>query len=426
MNDLDPELYFDCNGSTPVHPQVVDAAIEHLRGTFGNASAAHAAGLAARAVIQRARGAVARALGAYEDEVFFTSGGTESNNLALRGALEPIGAAHGAAGGHVIVGRHEHGSVVRTVEWAERRGHDVTWLAPDAGGRLRVEDIAAALRPDTRIVALMFANNETGALQPVAEVGRLLAGHPALFLVDAVCGVGKARVDVRELGCDLLSFGGHKVHAPKGVGALYVRRGVALAPQIHGCGQQGGLRSGTENTTGVVALGRAMELMHDGGFGAFDEVAAATERLWEGLTKRFPDVQRNGTAPFLANTLNVWFPGVPALDLQARLAARGASVASSASRPKGLAPGAPVGAGEPSHVLLAMGHSPARATESIRFSLGHGSTCAGVERLLALLDECLAARSGTMAARAPSEPDRLSLAVGGSAPTAQPADSYAL
>lgn len=376
MND--PDLYFDCNGSTPVHPRVIDAAVESLRATFGNAGAAHAAGLDAKGAIARARADVAAALGAHEDEVLFTSGGTESNNLAVRGVLEAAGT------GHIVCGRHEHGSVLRPVEWLERRGHPVTWLDPDEGGRLRAADVAAALRADTKLVVLMLANNETGALQPVREVAALLRDHPATFLVDAVCGVGKVEVDFAALGCDLLSFGGHKVHTPKGVGALLVRRGTRLAPLVLGCGQQCGLRSGTENTTGAVALGRAMQLLRAGELGSEAQLRALTDELFAGIQARFPGVRRNGAAPFLPNTLNLWFPGVSAVALQARLAERGASVASAAS----------VSTGAPSHVLTAMGLPRQRAVESVRISLGHTTTARGVARFPAVLEECVPLAAG--------------------------------
>jgi cysteine desulfurase len=383
MNDHD--LYFDCNGSTPVDPRVAETMLELLRGSFGNAGAAHAAGLEARAALAGARAEIAATLGAREDEVVFTSGGTEANHFALRGVLEAAGT------GHLIVGRHEHGSVLRPTEWLERRGHPVTWLSPDAGGRIRVEDVAAALRPDTKLVALMFANNETGALQPAREVGELLAEHPAYYFVDAVCGVGKAPVHFDALRADLLSFGGHKVHAPKGVGALLVRRGTRIAPLVLGCGQQNGLRSGTENTPGAVALGRMMQLLRAGELGSLDELAATTDELWRGLTARFPDARRNGAAPFLPNTLNVWFPGVSAVQLQARLAERGASVASAAS----------VTTGAPSHVLTAMGLPRERATASVRISLGFGTTRAKIQRFLEILEECVPSAAGEQLACRP-------------------------
>jgi len=310
--------------------------------------------------------------------VIFTSGGTEADNHAVRGVLEAAG------GGHIICGRHEHGAVLRPVEWLERRGHPVTWLDPDEGGRVRVADVAAALRPDTRLVALMFANNETGALQPVQEVGALLREHPAHFFVDAVCGVGKVPIDMRALGCDLLAFGGHKVHAPKGVGALLVRRGVPLAPLVLGCGQQCGHRSGTENTTGAVALGEALRLLAADELGSHSKVAALTQQLWAGIARRFPAARRNGAAPFLPNTLNVWFPGAGAVALQAALAERGASVAAGAS----------AATGAPSHVLVAMGLGAERAAQSVRISLGFGSTRRGVRRFLELLEECVPLTGG--------------------------------
>ncbi|MEM9380383.1 MAG: cysteine desulfurase family protein [Planctomycetota bacterium] len=377
-------IYLDHNASTPVTPAVARELRAFVEGFWGNAGASHPDGAAARDAIEAARSRVAHALGGAAHEVTFTSGGTESNNWALFG----VAGAAPPERRHLVVGRHEHLSVLRSAEELERRGFEVTWLDPGPDGALSVSDLDAAVRDDTLLVCLMLANNETGILQPISEASRIARERGALCFVDGVCGVGKVKVDVRSLGCDLLSVSGHKLHAPKGVGALWVRSGASIAPLVHGCGQQGGLRSGTENTMGAVALGAAMEEYASPSAadpaGDASPARALREALWTGIQALGVGAERNGAGPDLPNTLSIWFPGQDALDLQVRLGAAGLSVA--AQRGAG---------GSPSHVLRAMGADADRARQSLRFSVGSTTTEPEIRAALDVLQRVLEPRTET-------------------------------
>jgi len=390
---MDPRQYFDVNGSTPLDGSVAQTWTRFVGQLWGNASAAHPEGERARAVIEAARTAIARGLGAGADEVWFTSGGTESNNWAL------LGAARAAPAGrrHLLVSGIEHKSVLRAAEALAHDGVEVESLPVGVAGAVRAEDVERRLRPTTCAVALMLANNETGVIQPVAEVARLCRERGVLLHCDAVAAIGKIPVDVRELGCDLLSLSGHKLYAPKGVGVLYVRRqapfvavplgacgsdSASFPPLIHGCGQQSGMRSGTENTPGVAALGTAFERMAQGAF-RHAELAHLRDRLWEGLLEIEPRCQRNGSGPCLPNTLSAAFPGRSGAELQSALGGLGFSVAA----------GAAASNGAPSHVLLAMGLGAERARSTLRFTLGAFHDRESVERLLAALRQVLQPRT---------------------------------
>lgn len=375
------DLYLDYNGSTPVDEVVASEMLTCFGSRFGNAAAQHPEGRAARAAIDRARGAIATWIGAEPDEIWFTSGGTESNNWALRGVLERF------PGGALCTTAIEHKSVLRTAEHLAHRGHDVRVVPVDAAGRVSVASVVRELRPDTRLVSVMFANNETGVLQPVAEIATECRARGVLFHCDAVCAFGKVPVDVRGLGCDLLSLSAHKVYAPKGVGVLYVRRGVVLEPLIRGCGQQCGLRSGSENTSGVVALGAAAERCRSGAFRAAEDLATLRDELWRGISDCWPGVRRNGGGPCLPNTLSIVFPGADASELQSQLGARGISVAV----------GAAGSTGAPSHVLAAMGLPDADARATLRFSLGRFTTRGTLAAVRRALGEIRGSRATTLA-----------------------------
>jgi len=377
------DAYLDINGSTPVHPAVLEAYIESTRATCGNASASHPAGLLAQEHIAHARAAAARALGASSDEIWFTSGGTESNNWALKGLFAP------GQGGHLVTTAIEHKSVLRTADALARAGVAIDVVPVGDSGRVAVADIARALRADTRVVSLMVANNETGVLQPVREVAELCRARGVLLHCDAVAAIGKLPLDVRELGCDLLSISGHKLYAPKGCGVLYVRRGVALAPLIDGCGQQCGMRSGTENTAAVAALGRAFELLAEGAFDAARS-PELRDRLWGGVRALEPRALRNGEGPWLPNTLSVTFPGRIGAELQSALGARGVHCAA----------GAAATGSSPSHVLMAMGKGESHARATLRFSLGHSTRADDIERALAALAAALDVSSRLQGAHA--------------------------
>lgn len=375
------DVYLDNNGSTPVHAAVLEAFLESLRDTCGNASASHPLGQRAQVQIAVAKERVARALGAEPDEVWFTSGGTESNNWALKGSFE-LGAK---AAGHLVVSAVEHKSVLRSAEALERAGGALSVAPVGASGRVRVEDVERLLRPDTRLVSVMLANNETGVLQPVRELARLCQARGVRFHTDAVAAIGKVPIQVRELGCDLLSISGHKLYAPKGCGVLYVRRGVTLAPLIDGCGQQCGMRSGTENTPAVAALGRAFELLAKGEFRATTS-SELRDLLWERIRALDPKAVRNGEEPTLPNTLSVSFSGRTGAELMGELGRRGVHVAAGAA-----ATGA-----APSHVLMAMGHGETRARSTLRLTLGHSTTRDDVEFAVKALASALAATAPTL------------------------------
>jgi len=390
---MNQSAYFDVNGSTPLDPAVRETWLRFAADLWGNPSATHAEGLRAREVVERARHAVARGLGAGVGEIWFTSGGTESNNWALAGAAR----AAPAGRRHLVVSSIEHKSVLRTAEALERDGCQVTVLAVDSGGRVQLADVERSLRPETFLVALMLANNETGVLQPVREVARLCRERGVLLHCDAVAALGKVDVDVRDLGVDLLSLSGHKLYAPKGTGVLFVRRGSAgvpdgrrtwwdtdgacFPPLIHGCGQQQGMRSGTENTAGAAALGTAFERLAEGAFHR-EDLGTLRERLWEGIQQIEPHCQLNGSGPCLPNTLSVAFPGRAGAALQAALGERGFSVSAGAATTNGA----------PSHVLLAMGLGVERARSTLRFSLGAFHDAAAIDGLLAALRGILNSR----------------------------------
>ncbi len=381
-----PDLYFDANGSTPLHPRVLDTCQGLLADLYGNPSAAHAEGRRARHAIDGARATIARAIGAAADEVWFTSGGTEANNWAL------LGCAAASPRRHLVVSSIEHKSVLQTARELERRGYEIELLPVDSSGSVRRRDLEHALRPETLLVSVMTSNNETGVVQPVRELAELCRERAVLFHTDAVAALGKLPVDVRAIGCDLMSLASHKLYAPKGCGVLYVRKGVAIAPLIHGCGQQSGLRGGTENVLAVVGFARAIELSERGELGAPPALAALRDELWLAIRERFPQVLRNGAGSFLPNTLNVCFPGADACEVQAALAELGISVAV----------GAAAGGGAPSHVLSAMGLDAAHARASLRFSLGRSTT----RESLGALVEALASVLAQPSAKRPQERSR--------------------
>jgi cysteine desulfurase len=371
-----PDLYFDYNGSTPLHPAVVQALGRQLTELYGNPSAEHPAGRNARSAIDAAQRSIARALGAQAGELYFTSGGTEANNWALFGA---VGSKQRA---HVVVSAIEHRSVLAAAAELERRGHRITRVGCDAAGAVRVRDVEDALRADTALVSVMYANNETGVVQPVREIAELCRARGVRFHTDVVAALGKLPIDLGALGCDMASFGSHKLYAPKGCGVLYVRSGVELEPMIFGCGQQRGMRSGTENALVLCAFAQACELLQQGTLVDVQTLERLRDTLWRGIEERFPKARRNGGGATLPNTLNVCFPGSTAWELQAELGARGISVTAGAASATASA----------SHVLLAMGLGEERARASLRFSLGAGTSAASIEALLSALEDSVTVR----------------------------------
>jgi cysteine desulfurase len=352
-------IYLDHNATTPPDARVLDAMAPFLRGRFGNASSAHAVGRDARAAVERGRRAVAAAVGARPAEIVFTSGGTESNNLAL------FGIAAGGAGAHLVVSPIEHSSVVASARELERRGAEITWLPVDGAGRVEASGLAAALRDDTVLVSVGWANNEIGTIQPIAELGAVCRARGVPFHVDAAQAFGKISVDVADV--DLCTFSAHKLGAPVGAGALFVRRGVRLRPLLFGGGQERGLRPGTENAAALVGFGAAAEMRgRPGPMGA-----ALRERLCRGIAGIDGCRRNSPAAGCLWNTLNVSIEGIRGESLIAALDLEGiaASVGSACA----------AGAGEPSHVLRAIGRSEDEARDGVRFSLGFETTAREID-----------------------------------------------
>jgi cysteine desulfurase len=363
--------YFDHNATTPVCGAVLSTLTRVLHECYGNPSSIHTAGQAARQEIEHARSQVAALFHSDPGEVVFTSGGTESDNLAVLGAVRQLG----AAGRHVITTAIEHPAVLGACAQLQREGAEITILRPDSRGVVDPASVRDALRPATVLISVMHANNETGAIQPIAEIAAIAHEAGALFHSDGVQAAGRLPVDVRALGADLYSISAHKLNAPKGAGALYVRQGVKLQPLQFGGRHERERRAGTENVPGIAALGAAAAELLTHGAEDSARLAVLRDRLEAGLFARVPDVQLNsGDAPRLANTANLRFAGLQGEALVIALDLAGFAVSSGAACSSG--------AVEPSHVLVAMGLTPAEARASIRFSLGLGNDEAQVDALV--------------------------------------------
>ncbi|MEK7704878.1 MAG: cysteine desulfurase family protein [Myxococcota bacterium] len=374
MNDV---IYMDHQATTPVDPRVVDRMLPYFTEKFGNSSSrSHAFGWQAEEAVEAARAHVAALLGAEPREVIFTSGATEANNLALFGVVE----AHPHKD-HIVTQATEHKAVLDVCHALEERGTRVTYLPVDRDGLVDPQAVADAIEPSTALVSIMHANNEVGTVQPLAEIGAICRAKGVLLHTDAAQSAGKIPLKVNELRVDLVSLSGHKLYAPKGVGALYVRRRdprVNLRPQTFGGGQERGLRPGTLNVPGIVGLGEAtrlaqVELPTEG-----PRLTDLRERLWQELRARVEGVELNGhRTQRLPGNLSVGFSGVDAETLL--LAMPGVALSSgSACTSTNL---------EPSHVLLAMGRTPAQARAALRFGLGRGNTAAHIVEVVSLIDE---------------------------------------
>jgi cysteine desulfurase len=366
-------VYLDNNASTPVLPQVLAAMRPYFGETFGNPSSIHHHGQETRAAVERARDSVARLFGCRASEVVFTSGGTEGDNLAIAGLVK--------AGDHVISSSIEHHAVLNSCKHLEALGCEVTYVPVDGRGLVDPGDLRRALRPTTKLISIMMANNETGVLQPVEEIGRIAAESDVYFHTDAVQAAGKVAVNVQKIGCDLLSISGHKMHAPQGAGALYVRKGTRMEPLFYGGRHERSRRAGTENVPGIVGLGKAADLALEAlELGDEGNLAWLRDRLQQGILSQVDEAGVNGDgAPRVPNTTNIFFDHIDgeamviALDLKGLAISTGAACSS--------------GALEPSHVLMAMGLPGDRARASIRFSLGKQNTAEDVEFALALVPE---------------------------------------
>ena len=367
-------IYLDYNATTPVAAQAADAMHEAVRDCFGNASSIHAFGQAAKAALDDARSAVAELLGARPNDVLFTGGGTEADNLAIRGAAE---ASLRAGRRHLIASAIEHEAVLNTLKALSKRGWTSTLLPVGPDGVVAPAALAAAITDDTALVSVMHANNEIGTLQPIAELAGIAHRRGAVFHTDAVQTAGKLPLDVGALGVDLLSISAHKFNGPKGVGALWVRRGMRLVASTTGGRQERNRRAGTENVPAIVGLGVAARLAAAKLANEADRLRTLRDRLEASLLDQIPDTAVNGSGERVPNTTNISFHGVEAEALLIALDLEGIAVSTGSACSSGTL--------EPSHVLRAMGLTPRRAQSSIRFSLGLGNTEDHVARVVAVL-----------------------------------------
>jgi cysteine desulfurase len=370
--------YLDYAATTPVLDEVVEAMLPYLRGTFGNPSSVYGVGRDAKKGLEEARERMATAVGAVPSEIVFTAGGTEADNLALKGGAFRARSMR-RNGNHIITTAVEHHAVLHSAEWLEKQGFRVTFLPVDAEGVVDLDALASALGPETVLVSIMLANNEVGTLQPLEQALRITReGSRALFHTDAVQALGKVALNLEELGVDMASFAAHKVGGPKGSGALYVRRKTALEPVLHGGGQERDLRSGTPNVAGIVGMAVAAEIAA----GEVPEEAARLsqlrDRLQEGILAAIGGVKVNGAgAARVPGTVNVCIDGVEGESLLLMLDARGIAASSGSACTSGSL--------EPSHVLMAMGVRPELAHGSLRLSLGRATTAEDVDAVLEVL-----------------------------------------
>ena len=367
-------IYMDHNATTPLREEALEAMLPYLRDEFGNASSLHHFGIQARRAVEQARETVAAALGAKPREVIFTGCGTESDNQAIKG----VACANRHKGDHIITSRIEHKAVLQTCEYLEKQGFRVTYLPVDKYGVVDPDDVAQAITDQTILASVMFANNEVGTIQPIAEIARVCRERGVLFHTDAVQAVGKLPVDVKALDIDLLSLSAHKFYGPKGVGALYARQRVRIDPLLHGGHQERGRRAATENVAGIVGMAKALELRLGEMEAEAKQLTALRDRLHEGIISKIDHVYLNGhPTQRLPGTLSLSFDFIEGeaiimgLDL-AGVAVSSGSACTSASL-------------EPSHVLLAMGVHPGVAQGSIRFSLGRENTQEDVDAVLEVL-----------------------------------------
>lgn len=381
MSDL---IYLDNNATTRVDQRVIDALLPFYQERWGNPSSAHRFGAQLVADIDRARAAVAAAIHARPDEIVFMSGGTESDNAAIRGAL-----AAQPGKRHVVISAVEHHALIDLARVIETEGVRVSRVAVDTAGRLNLDELNRVIQPDTAVVSLMLANNETGVIFPLREAAEIAARHGAFVHTDAVNALGKTPIDVRELGVSMLSLSGHKIYGPKGVGALYVRAGTPFRSMMLGGHQERDRRGGTQNVAGIVALGRACELICENASSHNGQINRLRQRLEDELLSRFPTVTIAGKdAPRLPNTTCACFRGIEAQAILLMLSECGICVSSGAACASG--------AVTPSHVLTAMGMPADIASGQIRFSLGRFNSDADLDRLFAVLPD-IVRRAATVA-----------------------------
>ena len=378
-------IYLDHAATTPTCPEVLKAMLPYFTEVYGNPSSVYSFSRPSRQAIDKARAQVAAALNADTSEIYFTSSGTEADNWALKGAMEAMRAR--GKGDHLITTKIEHHAILHTADYLERvEGFHVTYLPVDSEGMVNVEDLRAAMTDKTALVSIMFANNEVGTIQPVEEIGRLCRERGVAFHTDAVQAAAQLDIDVKALGIDMLSLSAHKMYGPKGTGAFYMRKGLALENFMHGGAQEHGRRASTENLAGIVGLGAAIELMKQRLPEDRPRISAMRDRLIEGVLERIPHAKLNGARGDrrLPNNVNVSFIGVEGETLLLDLDAQGISASTgSACSSESL---------DPSHVLLALGLSHEMAHGSLRMTLGRETTDAEIDHVLEVLPRIVARR----------------------------------
>ena len=367
-------IYLDNAATTAVSPAVLETMLPYFTEHFGNPSSVHATGRDARKAIEAARRQVAAAINAQPQEIYFTAGGSESDNWAIKGAAF----ANRKKGNHIITTAIEHHAVLHTCAWLEKQGFQVTYLPVDAEGRVTAEQVEAAITDQTILITVMAANNEIGTLEPIAAIGEVAKAHKILFHTDAVQAVGAIPLDVKALNADMLSMSGHKFHGPKGIGVLYVRKGVRLDTLIHGGAQERGQRAGTENLAGIVGIGKAIELATQNLEQNAARMSALRDKLMDGILERIPDVRVNGPREGrLPNNVNVSVRYIEGESMLLRLDLAGIAASSGSACTSGSL--------DPSHVLLAIGLPHEVAHGSLRMTLGTETTEQDIDEVLNVL-----------------------------------------
>ena len=364
-------IYLDHASTTPVDPDVVAVMLPWYTDEFGNPSTVYSLGLTAANAVQEARQSIADCLGAEADEIYFTSGGTESDNWAVLGTAD----AQQTKGRHLITSTIEHHAVLESMEYLEKHGYEITRIPVDSGGRVNPEDVLKAIRPDTILVSIMHANNEVGTIQPIAEIGEITREAGVLLHTDAVQSAGKLPLDVKQLNVDMLSISAHKLYGPKGMGLMYLRKRTRVTPLLHGGGQERGRRAGTTNVPGIVGMAKAFDLAR----GRMAEDAAREaelrDRLWKGLSGSIQAIYLNGTMEHrLPNNLNVRLDGIEGESMILMLDMESICVSSGSA--------CTTGSLEPSHVLLGLGIPAEHAHGSLRVTLGRSTTAADIDHFL--------------------------------------------
>jgi len=375
---MERKIYLDHNATTPVHPEVLEAMLPFYKDGFGNASSIHSFGREAKVALEESREKVAKFLNADPLEIYFTSGGTESDNLAVKG----VAWANKKKGNHIITSQIEHHAVLESCKFLEKEGYEITYLPVDKYGLVDHDELKKSIKKETVLVSIMHANNEMGTIQPIAELAGLAKEKGVYFHTDAVQSTGKMKIDVNELNVDMLSLSAHKFYGPKGVGALYIRRGVRLTPLAHGGHHEKSRRAGTENVPGIVGLAKALEIAHSDMQEEERRLKSLTETFFKKVTERIPDVFLNGHPVLrIPNTLNLSFKGVEGESIILNLDLKGIGVASGSACTSGSL--------EPSHVLSAMDVPGDLAQSSLRFSFGRSNSIDDVDYVVQLLPEII-------------------------------------